>query len=274
MAATIKSPHRGYASGMNDPVSQGRPQVREHINRRALRDGVFSRLVEMLLGHQFAPGESLNIDRLAQEFGVSPTPVREALVELEHTGLVSRVALRGYRVAAPLTPAEIGQLNDARLIVELGALEIALREPESLKPHLEATHAHHLETVEAIRSAPPATTTSERIAAYREYFDADWAFHLAIMRHANNRFIVQMADSLGSHVYRMRQTVEVGLNDMTEATLEHGRVLKALQDDDLEQVRAALRAHLEAVRSRSLADSATEESLHSEEARTPATEGH
>lgn len=273
MGETIKSSRGGYASDMNDPVSQGRPQVREHINRRALRDGVFSRLVEMLLGHQFAPGESLNIDRLAQEFGVSPTPVREALVQLEHTGLVSRVALRGYRVAAPLTPAEIGQLNDARLIVELGALEIALREPESLKPHLEATHAHHLETVEAIRSAPPATT-AERIAAYREYFDADWAFHLAIMRHANNRFIVQMADSLGSHVHRMRQTVELGLNDMNEATLEHGRVLKALQDDDLDQVRAALRAHLEAVRSRSLADSATEESLHSEGARPPSTGGH
>ena len=107
------------------------------------------------------------------------------------------------------------------------------------------------------------TTTAERIAAYREYFDADWAFHLAIMRHPNNRFIVQMADSLGSHVHRMRQTVELGLNDMTEATLEHGRVLKAVQDDDPDQARTAMRAHLQAVRSRSLADSATEGTLHS-----------
>src|SRR5665811_2216593 len=157
---------------MNDPTPQGRPQVRAHVNRRALRDGVFSRLVEMLLHHEFAPGENLNIDRLSQEFGVSPTPVREALVQLEHTGLVSRVALRGYRVAAPLTPAEIGQLNDARLIVELGALDIALQEPDSLKPLLEAAQAHHLEIVEAIKDAPPLTDKAERIAAYRRYFEA------------------------------------------------------------------------------------------------------
>ncbi len=254
---------------MNDPTPQGRPQVRTHVNRRVLRDGVFSRLVEMLLGDEFAPGENLNIDRLSQEFGVSPTPVREALVQLEHTGLVSRIALRGYRVAAPLTPAEIGQLNDARLIVELGALDIALHEPESLKPLLEASHANHLKIVEAIRTAPPLTVAADRIAMYREYFDADWAFHLTIMRHANNRFIVQMADSLGSHVHRMRQTVTLGLNDMTEATQEHSRVLKAVQDRDPDQARVAMRAHLQAVRARSLDDSATEEKLHSEKDTSP-----
>lgn len=254
---------------MNIPTSQGRPQGRAHVNRKVLRDGVFSGLVEMLLGQELAPGENLNIERLAQEFGVSPTPVREALVQLEHTGLVSRVALRGYRVAAPLTPAEIGQLNDARMIVELGALDMALRELESVKPLLEAAQAHHLGTVEAMRNSPAAATPADRIAAYREYFDADWAFHLTIMKHADNRFIVQMADSLGSHVHRMRQTVTLGLHDMTEATLEHGRVLKAVQDGDPDQARAAMRAHLQAVRSRSLADSATEETLHSEEDTSP-----
>lgn len=257
---------------MTEPASQGRPQGRAQVNRIALRDGVFNRLVEMLLGHQFEPGENLNIERLAKVFDVSPTPVREALVQLEHTGLVSRVALRGYRVAAPLTPSEIGQLNDARMIVELGALDIALQELDSLKLHLGAAHAHHLETVEAIRSTPPVTPTPDRIVAYREYFDADWAFHLTIMRHANNPFIVQMAESLGPHVYRMRQSVELGLNDMNEATLEHGRVLKAVQDGDPDRARAAMRAHLLAVRFRSLADSATEETLHSDEGTTPGSE--
>jgi len=95
---------------MSDSAPPWRPQVRVQVDRKVLRDGVFNQLVEMLLGDRLTPGAGLNIDGLARELGVSPTPVREALVQLEHTGLVSRVALRGYRVSAPLTPDEIGQV--------------------------------------------------------------------------------------------------------------------------------------------------------------------
>lgn len=248
---------------MNDSVRLGRAPSRVQVERKVLRDGVFDRLVEMLLGDSLVPGANLNIDGLARELGVSPTPVREALVQLEHTGLVSRIALRGYRVSAPLTSDEIGQLNDARMIVELGALDIALQQPDSLKPLLSAAQEHHLDVVAAIRDSPAPGDEVERIAAYRRYFDADWEFHLTIMRHANNRFILQMADALGSHVHRLRQSVELGLNDMTEATLEHRRILEALRDGDPAGMRQAMRAHLEAVRSRSLADGATEQMRHS-----------
>ena len=227
-----------------------------------LRDGVLDRLVEMLLSDALAPGANLNIERLALELGVSPTPVREALAQLEHTGLVSRVALRGYRVSAPLTLNEIGQLNDARMIVELGALDIALQRPDTLKPLLEAAQKKHLEVVAAIGDSPTPEQKAERVAAYRRFYDADWAFHLAIMQHANNRYILQMADVLGSHIHRLRQSVELGLRDMNEATQEHGRVLRALQDGDPDMTMRAMREHLAAVRSRSLADGATEQTRH------------
>jgi DNA-binding GntR family transcriptional regulator len=241
---------------MKDSVKLRRAPSRVQVQRKVLRDGVFDRLVEMLLGDSFVPGANLNIEGLARELGVSPTPVREALVQLEHTGLVSRIALRGYRVSAPLTSDEIGQLNDARMIVELGALDLALQQPDSLTPLLNAAQEHYLDVVAALRDGPAPGDEVERIAAYRRYFDADWEFHITIMRHANNRFILQMAESLGSHVHRLRQSVELGLHDMTEATLEHGRILEALRADDPAGMRQAMRAHLEAVRSRSLADGA------------------
>jgi DNA-binding GntR family transcriptional regulator len=247
---------------MNDSAQRGHAPTRVQVERKVLRDGVFDRLVGMLLGDSFVPGASLNIDGLARELGVSPTPVREALVQLEHTGLVSRIALRGYRVAAPLTTDEISQLNDARLIVELGALDIALHQPDTLEPLLDAAHKQHLEVVTAIRDSPVPGDEVERIAAYRRFYDADWAFHFTIMQHANNRFILQMADALGSHIHRLRQSVELGLRDMTEATIEHGRILRALQDGDPAKTRQAMRDHLEAVRSRSLADGATEQMRH------------
>ena len=248
---------------MTKSAQIGRVPLHVQVERRVLRDGVFDRLVEMLLSDSLAPGANLNIERLALELGVSPTPVREALAQLEHTGLVSRVALRGYRVSAPLTLNEIGQLNDARMIVELGALDIALKRPDTLKPLLDAVQKQHLDVVAAIGDSPAPEQKAERIAAYRRFYDADWAFHFTIMQHANNRYILQMADVLGSHIHRLRQSVELGLRDMNEATQEHGRILRALQADDPDMTMQAMREHLAAVRSRSLADGAAEQMRHS-----------
>ena len=248
---------------MNNSVQLGRAPSPVQVERKVLRDGVFDRLVEMLLSDSLAPGANLNIEGLARELGVSPTPVREALAQLEHTGLVSRVALRGYRVSAPLTLDEIGQLNDARMIVELGALNIALQRRDALKPLLDAAQRQHLDVVTELGNSPAPEHEAERIAAYRRFYDADWAFHFTIMQHANNRYILQMADVLGSHIHRLRQSVELGLRDMNEATQEHGRILRALQDDDPDMTMRAMHEHLAAVRSRSLADGAAEQRRHS-----------
>ncbi len=247
---------------MNSSVQLGRGTSRVQVQRKALRDGVFDRLVEMLLSDSLAPGTNLNIESLAREFGVSPTPVREALGQLEHTGLVSRIALRGYRVSALLTPNEIVQLNDARMIVELGALDIALKRPDTLTSLLDAAQRQHLDVVASIGNSLVPEHQAERIAAYRRFYDADWAFHFTIMQHANNRYILQMADVLGSHIHRLRQSVELGLRDMNEATAEHGRILRALQDDDPDMTMRAMRDHLAAVRLRSLADGAAEQQRH------------
>jgi DNA-binding GntR family transcriptional regulator len=231
----------------------GHPQ----LERRALRDGASDRLLDMLLDGTLQPDDGLSIDGLARELGVSPTPIREALVHLEHTGLVTRTALRGYRVAPPFNAVQIGQLVDARTIVELGALEHALARRDSLVPVLRQAHEVHRQVIAEIDSRPEESLTNDQlVASYRRYFDADWGFHLAIMRHANNPFIVQMAESLGAHVHRLRQTIGVGLTDAHEASAEHSRVLSALESGaSADTVRDALRDHLEAVRARSIADS-------------------
>jgi DNA-binding GntR family transcriptional regulator len=213
-------------------------------------------LLDRLLDGSLEPGRSLSIDGLARELGVSPTPIREALVNLEHTGLVTRTALRGYRVAPPFSAAQIAQLVDARSIVELGALDQALQRRAELIPVLRRAHERQQQVIADIDATEGSLTGSVRIASYRRYFDADWGFHLAMIRHADNPFVVQLAESLGAHVHRLRQTIGVGLTDSHEASAEHGRILLALQSDDPDEaVRQALRDHLEAVRSRSIADS-------------------
>ena len=230
------------------------PPVR--LERRALRDGAYDLLLDMLLDGSLQPGVNLSIDGLARQLGVSPTPIREALVNLEHTGLVTRAALRGYRVAPEFSAEQIGQLVDARSVVELGALDQALLRRGELIPVLQRAHEHHQQVIASIDAEEGSLTGGARIASYRRYFDADWGFHLAMMRHADNPFIVQLAESLGAHVHRLRQTVGVGLTDSHEASTEHARILSALETEAPDtEVKRALREHLESVRARSIADS-------------------
>ncbi|MFT4164601.1 MAG: GntR family transcriptional regulator [Microlunatus sp.] len=227
------------------------------LERRALRDSVYDLVLNMLLDGTFQPDDNLSIDGLARDLGVSPTPIREALVHLEHTGLVTRTALRGYRVAPPFSPEQIGQLVDARAILELGALEHALERRASLAPTLQEAHDQHRRVIDELEARPEEALVGDtRVASYRRYFDADWGFHLVIMRHADNPFIIQMAESLGAHVHRLRQSVGLGSTDWEDASAEHARIVEAINSGaPAKVVKQAMRDHLEAVRERSIADS-------------------
>jgi DNA-binding GntR family transcriptional regulator len=223
------------------------------VARRALRDGVYDAILELLLDGSVAPGASLGIDALARQLGVSPTPVREAMVQLEHTGLVTRAALKGYRAAPPLSTGAMSELVDARTVLEIAAVKGAVPMSKSAVQELKAAHTDHLLAAEKINQ-----TTSEGASPawsdMRRYYDADWAFHRVILSHCGNRFLLQMADSLSPQVHRLRQSVGHGLTDVDQAVAEHALVLRAIDAGDPRAAEEGMRAHLSAVRTRSLAD--------------------
>ncbi|GHB48501.1 GntR family transcriptional regulator [Streptomyces viridiviolaceus] len=224
------------------------------VPRRALRDGVYDAILEKLLDGSAPPGSSLGIDSLARELEVSPTPVREALVQLEHTGLVTRTALKGYRVAPPLSPEQLAELFDMRGILEVAAVERAVAHTDDLLPELRAAHARHVLAAHRVRKLRGAEGQPTDFADLREYFAADWEFHLTIIRAAGNRFLSQSVESLGTHVHRLRQTVDHGTMDLEQAIDEHAAILAAFETRDPERPRAAMRDHLAAVARRVSAD--------------------
>ena len=224
------------------------------LTRKVLRDDVHDALLQMLLRGRFAPGESLSIDSVARQLGVSPTPVREALVELEHTGLVTRAALRGYTVAQPLSQEQMAQLMDARVVIELAAIERAMARPDDLLPELKKAHRAHARAVEDYGLDTPAGARDVTEEQVLEYFRVDWAFHQAIIRGSRNPFLEQMSSTLGANVHRMRQSMGHGLTDAEDALAEHGEILAAVEAGDRKAAVAAMRRHLTKVSDRAAAD--------------------
>jgi DNA-binding GntR family transcriptional regulator len=228
----------------------GTTRLRGGIERRGLRDHVYERILELLLGGGLEPGTRLGIDTIARELAVSPTPVREAMVQLERTGLVTREALKGYRVAPPLGADQLAELFDARLMLETTAARMAAPAGPDMLEDLRGAQDRHARAGEAVAAA--LTTGRVEPALTAEYFAADTEFHAVILDHGRNRYLRQMSETLGAQVHRMRQTALRGVPDVEEAVAEHAAVVAAYATGGVEEPVAALHRHLQNVRERSL----------------------
>ena len=233
-------------------ATDGGSPARPRFSRRALRDDVYDAVLEGVLDGSHPPGSTLNIEQIAKDFGVSPTPVREALAQMENTALVTRAALKGYRVAPLLTDRQMADMVAARTVVEIAAVEQAVARGADLLPELRAAHARHTRSARRVQQLRSGGRRPSDNADLREYFSSDWDFHLVFLRAADNRYLLQMAESLGAPVHRLRQSLDQDVFDVAEAVAEHAAVLDAWDSDDPAAAVRAMREHLAGVARRSV----------------------
>ncbi|MEN5074104.1 GntR family transcriptional regulator [Isoptericola cucumis] len=214
------------------------------VRRRLLADHVFDELLSQLMDGTLPAGSSLNIEALARDLDVSPTPVREALARLEATGMVRRVALRGYSVTPAPTAKELTDLMDARLAVEpVTAFYACERGGEEFLAELERAVAE-------LDASPNGPTYQE----FRDYWEADERFHALVARAADNTYLQAAFAALGGLVQRFRQFSGTGVTDKQVAVAEHRAILDAMRSGVPERAQELMRLHIEGVRSRSLAE--------------------
>lgn len=221
------------------------PRRAQVVQRQVLADHVYDALLASLVDGRFSAGSPLTIDRLAREMDVSQTPIREALARLESTGLVRRNALKGYRVAPPPTSEEVAELLDARLLLEP---DNTRRATEHLTDEVLATLRA---SIEDLASSPRGPSFSQ----FREYWEADERFHLAIAEAGHNQFLLRAYRSLGGQVQRFRLFAGLGVTDAEYAIAEHRTILRALESGDAEAARRAMVEHLLGVRGRAIDES-------------------
>ncbi|PRA00256.1 GntR family transcriptional regulator [Arthrobacter sp. MYb224] len=214
-------------------------------SRQVLADRVYEELLAALIDGRFEANAALSIDGIARDLGVSPTPVREALARLEHTGMVRRAALKGYRVAPLMTAEEHGQLVAVRKLIEAENAELACARADGEMVEQLA------DTIERLRTAPTGGSYSE----FRDYWKADEDFHRLIAEFTGNPFLLTAFQALGGQVQRFRLFAGRGVTDADCAISEHTKILLAFQAGDPQAARAAMEKHLEGVGRRAVEDS-------------------
>ncbi len=214
------------------------------ISRQVLADHVYQELLASLMDGRLEAGTGISIDGMARELDVSPTPVREALARLESTGMVRRVALKGYRVAPLFSTEELAELMDARLVIEPVNAERAC---ERVTPEL---YAQLAQSIIDLRTAPTGPSFSE----FRVYWEADERFHRLIAEHAHNQFLLSAYNALGGQVQRFRFFGGLGVTDADHAIAEHTAILEAFRVGDGGRAREMMIAHISGVKERSQQD--------------------
>lgn len=178
----------GHASAQAEgPAPAGHPAgplpaPRRMPERYSVRAQVLGELRAALLAGELAPGSVHSAPGLGARYGVSATPVREAMQLLAQEGAVEVLPNRGFRVARH-TERDVGQLARVRLLIEAPAvadLAGSLRAArwEELRPYADA--------------AASAAAGGDRA----DYADADRAFHRALLGLTGNPHLVATADAL------------------------------------------------------------------------------
>lgn len=184
-------------------------------------------LRQRILTGELPPGSKLDITRLAGEFDMSPTPIREALRLLQSDRLVSYVPHRGS-VVAGVSELELAQIFELRMMLEPAAVEAATRVLDQVQlVELERLHA---EIVESAEDAGP--TFSERNALWH------WILYHAASSPYLADFIRRLWDA-----FPWRTIASVGGRRQT-AVAEHEAIMDALRRHDAPGAAALMRAHI------------------------------
>ncbi len=213
------------------------PDLTRVAVRSTLRDQVADSLRAAVVAGQMAPGEVYSAPLLADRFGVSATPVREALLDLVRDGLMEPVRNKGFRVTE-LDAAELDATGDVRLLLEPAAAARAAARPETER----AQAVSRLR--EVARRIVAAAQSGDVVAHVR----ADREFHSGLLALAGNPVLAETVMRLRdrSRLYGLPGLARAGT--LVETAREHDGLLDLVAAGDADGAAAAMRTHVSHVR--------------------------
>ncbi|MFE9705038.1 GntR family transcriptional regulator [Streptomyces sp. NPDC005930] len=202
--------------------------------RRSFRERVTDALRAAMIAGELRPGEVYSAPALAARFGVSATPVREAMLDLAKEGLVSAVPNKGFRVTE-VSDRQLDEYTHIRALIEIPTTaDLATTvDPAAL---------------EALRPVAREIVTAAASGDLVAYVAADLRFHLELLALSGNRHLVEVVRELRtrSRLYGLTSLVAEGR--LKASADEHLEILEALLARDRERVEQVMTRHLGHVR--------------------------
>jgi DNA-binding GntR family transcriptional regulator len=185
------------------------------LTRKTLKEQAYQALRDMIVSHRFSPGKWINVEQLVQELGVSRTPIRLALKQLEEEKLVRHIPNRGVSLMEMTLPMAQDLYRVRGVLEGLAARLAAMNMDSKTRSRMEAV----------LRAQPAIIKTKDLL----EYSASDFDFHGLIYDSCGNWLLKDLLDNIKN---RSRPLIVDLSPILTELYEDHKSVLEAFKNHD------------------------------------------
>jgi DNA-binding GntR family transcriptional regulator len=213
-------------------MSEARLVVAPIDSRETFKDKAYTALRNLIVSSDvYRSRADIRLDerQLAQDFGISRTPVREAMVQLEREGFVRSVPRRGVYVVRK-TKSEVIELIQAWAALESMAARLITQSASDAD-------------IAGLRRMFTTFEDDKLHAKLDEYSEVNIAFHQTIIELSGNQVLIRLAENLFTHM-RMIRGSTIGEDDRVERSIrDHMNIIHALEARDTERAEDLVRQH-------------------------------
>ena len=196
--------------------------------KKSLKQQAYDEIKRKIVTCEYAPNTLLNEELLREELHVSRTPIRDALSRLEQKGLITILPKKGIMVSS-LSINDINMVFEVRMMYE----PYALLHYGSRIPYSVLTHSYEL------------LSDLDAMSEDWAFFQADDAFHAAVVQAIGNRFLLQTYEWIQDQNLRFRvMTGQTSAPRLEDTSKEHTRILEACLKKDWSEAASAMKDHL------------------------------
>ncbi|WP_156888164.1 GntR family transcriptional regulator [Microbacterium indicum] len=215
---------------MSTPIARNVVRLKK---QPSIRDTVKSALRSAIISGELQPGTVHSGPSLAGQFGVSATPIREAMLDLAREGLVVAMPNRGFQIT-DVSEQDLAEVTQLRLMIEPPAVEIITPKlPDDAFPALRE------QCDRIVRFAEQGDLVS--------YLTEDNDFHLALLSYTGNRRLADLVSSLRSQTRLFGLAALHRQGRLAASAREHHAILDAIEARDAARARDLVTGHIEHV---------------------------
>ncbi|MFS8975334.1 GntR family transcriptional regulator [Cupriavidus necator] len=202
----------------------------------SLNDIALTRMRTAIIRCELPPGSRLKVDSLSKAYGLSSSPIREALNRLAQEGIVQATENRGFWVA-PMSVADFQDITRMRSLLEPEALRDAIEHGDEEWEIAVLTAFHRLSLAEKKLGTGPVALDDGWAERHR-------AFHMALFSATPSALLLGMVESLFDRAERYRRFSALHRTEERHKGSEHEALMKAALDRDADKATKLLRSHI------------------------------
>lgn len=205
-----------------------------------LNDRVYLYLRDQIINNVLQPGSKIEYGKIMEELGVSRTPLRDAMNRLQHDKLIEIKPRSGTHVSIP-TRKDIKGVYDVRKVLEILAIEAA---------------THTIPLAECKRLFDEADIAEEELKKgnLKPFYFSDRSLHQAVIKYSNNNSLIEIMNTLEVQIKWFGILMTVNHERPFRAIAMHRKIIRAMHDRQVDDAKALMEKHIEAVREDILTD--------------------